>query len=252
MPRQARKRSETGIYHVMLRGINRQTIFHDDEDCLKFIDVMKNIKSKCTFELYAYCLMGNHVHLLLHEKDESVSTIIKRICSSFVYWYNLKYDRFGHLFQERFRSETVEDERYLFTVFRYIHQNPIKAGLVSRPEDYRWSSYNDYFMKRSFIDTTYILNLFSENLPEAVNKFKEFMAQENDDICLDYDEKPRYSDDDILKLIEEKYGVKKGFFHLLEEEKRMNIIRSLKSFKGVSIRQISRVTGISKYKVENA
>ena len=236
----------------MLRGINRQVIFHDDEDCLTFINVIKKKKIRSKFDLYAYCLMGNHVHLLLREKDESVSSIMQRICSSFVYWYNLKYDRNGHLFQERFKSEPVENERYLFTVLRYIHQNPIKAGIVRRIEDYKWNSYHEYFRKNSFIDTCYILNLFSEDLTESLNKYKEFMSQENDDICLDYDEKRRLSDDDLLLLIEEKFGVKKGLFHLLDDETRRNIIRRLKSLNGVSIRQISRVTGVSKYKVENA
>jgi REP element-mobilizing transposase RayT len=115
----------------MLRGINRQAIFADEEDYCKLIETIQRIKEKSGFELYGYCLMGNHVHLLLREARESISVSMQRVCSSFVHWYNRKYDRFGHLFQERYRSEVVEDEAYLLTVLRYIHQNPttIKEGI---------------------------------------------------------------------------------------------------------------------------
>ncbi|MGV8147276.1 MAG: transposase [Alkaliphilus sp.] len=121
MPRQKRKISEIGIYHIMIRGINRQMIFEDDEDYCKFLEVLKTTKEKSEFEIYGYCLMGNHVHLLLREGKESLSKVMQRICSCFVYWYNSKYDRYGHLFQERFKSEVVENEAYLITVLRYIH-----------------------------------------------------------------------------------------------------------------------------------
>ena len=130
MPRQAREKSSSGIYHVMLRGINRQNIFEDDRDRQRFIETILYYKTISNYELYGYCLMDNHIHLLIKEKDESISKAIKRICSSYVYWYNQKYERCGHLFQERYKSEVVETEGYFLTVIRYIHQNPIKAGLV--------------------------------------------------------------------------------------------------------------------------
>ncbi len=107
MPRQARKKSKTGIYHIMVRGINRQNIFEDDEDYSIFIHTIRKNKEKSKFELYGYCIMGNHVHLLSREGKEPLSLTMQRICSSFVFWYNLKYDRVGHLFQERYKSEVV-------------------------------------------------------------------------------------------------------------------------------------------------
>jgi len=127
LARVARERSRTGIYHIMLRGINRQTIFEDNQDRVRFLDTLEEYKDICEFVFYGYCLMDNHVHLLIKETKESVSDIIKRICSSYVYWYNAKYKRCGHLFQERFKSEIVETDSYFLTVLRYIHQNPLKA-----------------------------------------------------------------------------------------------------------------------------
>ena len=125
MPRQARKRAESGIYHVMLRGINQQRIFEDEEDNQRFLQILRECKEIGGFMLLAYCLMGNHVHLLIKEGTESLEQIFKRIGGRFVYWYNVKYQRVGHLFQDRFKSEPVDTDAYLLTVIRYIHQNPV-------------------------------------------------------------------------------------------------------------------------------
>ena len=98
MPRSARKQSKTGVYHIIIRGINKQDIFYDDEDKSVYLDRLSRYKNECLFELYAYCLMSNHVHLLVKETDKSISMIMKKIGTSYVYWYNNKYNRIGHLF----------------------------------------------------------------------------------------------------------------------------------------------------------
>lgn len=252
MPRQARKKSKTGIYHIMLRGINRQTIFEDDADCNKFVETIQRCKGKSKFELYAYCLMGNHVHLLLKEGAESISLIMQRICSGFVFWYNCKYDRYGHLLQERYKSEVVENEVYLLTVLRYIHRNPIKAGISNTVEGYKWSSIHEYIGKQNIIDTEFVLGLFAEEKQTAKKKFVEYISELNDDECLDYEERHRMSDEEVIKLIEEKYEVKRGFLHLLERQKRDIILRYLKMINGITIRQLVRITGVSKAMVEKA
>jgi len=109
----------------MLRGINRQQIFEDAEDCYKFLTILREYKGICEYSVYAYCLMGNHIHLLLKEGTESLEQVFKRVCGKFVYWYNSKYQRVGHLFQDRFKSEPVDSQEYLQTVLRYIHQNDV-------------------------------------------------------------------------------------------------------------------------------
>ena len=140
MPRQARKESCTGIFHVMMRGINHQNIFDDEEDNWQFINTLDRMRlrtddnglpcgTNCTY--YGYCLMTNHFHLLIREREEKVGETVKRIASSYVYYYNKKYGRDGHLFKERFKSEPVNDMAYFVTLLRYIHQNPVKAGIVS-------------------------------------------------------------------------------------------------------------------------
>ena len=95
--------------------------------------ILKECKEISGFEMYAFCLMTNHVHLLLRETDEPLEVVFKRIGSRYAYWYNNKYQRIGHLFQDRFKSENVEDDAYFLTVLRYIIQNPMKAGMEKEP-----------------------------------------------------------------------------------------------------------------------
>lgn len=246
MPRTARQKSESGIYHIMIRGINRQVLFGDDEDRQIFIETLASYKEKSRYRVYAYCLMSNHVHILLKEEEEPLSLIMKRISSSYVYHYNLKYCRCGHLFQERFKSEIVEDESYFLTALRYIHQNPIKANIIGELGDYKWSSYREYIVSRKIVDIDFALDLLSEDRVIAMHKFIDFNNEKNKDKCLEYEVNRRISDVEAreiiknitnVKDIDEIQGLTKGY--------RDEIIKKLKNIEGLSIRQIARISGIS-------
>jgi len=115
MATQARKRSSTGIYHVMLRDIDRKDIFLDDEDRTKFLESIIKAKQKGKFKIYGYCLMDNHIHMLIKE-DEEIGKIIKPITVGYVVWHNKSHERTGHLFQNRYLSEPVETENYFIAV----------------------------------------------------------------------------------------------------------------------------------------
>lgn len=246
MPRGARKKSYSGIYHVMLRGINKQTIFEDEEDNIKFLKVLKECKEKSGFKLFAYCLMGNHLHLLLSEGKEELWQIFRRIGASYVYWYNFKYSRSGHLFQDRFKSEPVEDDRYFLTVLRYIHQNPIKAGLCNKAEGYKWSSYNDYINNSGIADTEYGLSMFFNGRKEAIKLFAEHMGENCKEECLEMEQIcRRITDKEAQEKMSKLCKIKNATeFQKMDVEKRDNNIAILKD-NGLSIRQISRLTGIS-------
>ena len=241
MPRQARKKSETGIYHIMLRGINQQQIFEDSEDFSKFLQVLKDCKAISEFEIYAYCLMGNHIHLLIQEIKEPIEQIMKRIATRFVYWYNIKYQRVGHLFQDRFKSEPVEDDAYFLTVLRYIHQNPIKAGICKKPQDYQHSSYNE------FLDISYLIN--RDFVFDMIDKeqFIVFNNEKTFDKCLDIEDNPliKVTDEQAQRIIE-KYSKCKNVaeFQNLDIKSRDKYLKKFKE-NGLSIRQISRLTGVS-------
>ncbi len=178
MPRKARKKSESGIYHIIMRGINRQNIFEDEKDRTKFIQTIHRFKDKSGYDVYAYCLMANHVHLLLRVGQEPLEQLMRRICGSYVYWYNWKHERIGNLFQDRFKSEPVEDDTYFLTVLRYIHQNPLKAGLVRSIEKYKWSSYNEYINKTNVIDVNFALGMFNNNKKLAIKNYYDILCRQ--------------------------------------------------------------------------
>jgi putative transposase len=246
MPRKGRKKSRSGVYHIMMRGINRQTIFEDDEDRHKFLETLKKYKDISGYELYSYCLMDNHVHLLMREIEEPIAKLIKRISSSYVYWYNVKYERIGHLFQERFKSENVESEAYFLTVLRYIHQNPLKAWLANNVWDCKWTSIYEYVHIVEMVDINLGLRLFSEDRNIALPLFKKYMEQHNHDQCLDDVVRVRLSDCEVKEHLT-KIGIASiSHFQQLEKEERDQVLVMLKGLKGVNLRQLSRITGISK------
>ena len=165
----------------MLRGINRQVVFNCDADKYHFMKVLQECKEVSGFKLHAFCLMSNHIHLLIEPADEPLEIIFKRIGSRYAVWYNRKYQRAGHLFQDRFRSENVETDQYYMTVLRYILQNPMKAGMESKPGNYRWSSYLAYEKGAgSITDTQYATALFGGR-----DQLLDYIRQINDDVALD-------------------------------------------------------------------
>ena len=251
MARQAREKSSTGIYHVILKGQDGRNIFLDDEDRLIFMDKLEKAKQAGGFKLYAYCLMDNHVHLLL-KVGEAVGESIKRITVGYVQLHNNKYGRSGHLFQNRFSSEAVEDDRYLLTVLRYIHRNPLKAGLIRRLEEYPWSSYasivRSYQAKKSeekLLDRQIIRDYF----PKKAD-FISFSEEDNEDQCLEIRTKSRLSDQELIAVLQ-----KNSEYNNLgncEKPKRDQLIRQIHEETGSSIRQLSRVLGLGKMIIEQA
>lgn len=248
MARQPRQKSESGIYHVMLKGIDGRNIFMHEGDRKKFIDQVLQAKEKDNFSLLAYCLMDNHVHLLLEESEE-LGTTMKRITVGYVLWHNNQYGRSGHLFQNRYLSEAVETDQYLMTVARYIHQNPVKAGMVDQAISYSWSSYQQYIDaysgKITGINPERIMVYF-----KTKNDFEAFMNMQKDDKCLGYKGEKRIADDELADIIREKYRVQVG--QKMVKEKLKALVQEIYANERTNIRQLARVLGLSKGMVERA
>ena len=132
MPRVARTKSASGIYHVVMRGVGRQLIFEDDDDRRALLEKLGKLSDEGCLTVYAWCLMSNHFHLLIKEGCEPIASAMKRLGVSYAMRFNLKTGRVGHVFQDRFSSEPVESDEYFLTVVRYIHNNPQKAGMCAR------------------------------------------------------------------------------------------------------------------------
>ena len=248
MPRNSRNKSSTGIYHVMLRGIDKRKIFLDNEDRYFFIEKMIEAKEKGGFDLYAYCLMDNHVHLLIKESEE-LGTSVKRITVGYVGWHNNKYGRVGHLFQNRYASEVVEKDGYLLTVLRYIHQNPIKAGIVKDIEEYLWSSYKEYINYYSNKDYKIKADMISGYF-NCQKAFEDYMRQENTDKCIEYNENNKLTEVELKELMLEKVDINK--LKTLSKKERNSIIKTIYTETEVSIRQLSKVLGLGKAIIESA
>ncbi|MDR1187895.1 MAG: transposase [Bifidobacteriaceae bacterium] len=140
MPRSGRPISESGVYHAVTRGVNKRTIFTDDADYRRYLALATEAADRFGMSVLVYALMPNHVHLLLGDKDSQISAFFQRLNSCYAKWFNWRHDRVGHLFQGRFKAFPVNDDAYLAAVIRYIHRNPVKAGLAHAAGDYPWSS----------------------------------------------------------------------------------------------------------------
>ena len=162
VPRQRRTISKTSIYHIIMRGIDKQDIFYNDKDKEFILNQLSKVKKKFNLEIYAYCLMYNHIHLVFRVEKNLLSKSIQSLGIRYSQYFNKKYDRSGTFFESRFRSKTVEDKKYFLDVCRYVHRNPEKAG-ISTVEDWRWSSYNEYVTKEKIINKRVLLYYFDDD-----------------------------------------------------------------------------------------
>jgi len=226
----------------MLRGINRQTIFEDSEDSETFLKTIGIYKAQTECQIYAYCLMKNHIHLLLKIDEDEIGSFMRKTGAKYVYWYNWKYNRVGGLFQDRYKSEVVEDNSYFLTVLRYIHQNPVKAGLCKKVEEYAESSYNEYIQPKDnqLTDIEFVLSIINKQ------EFIQYNNETNDDKCLEIQELHRINDNDAKQLILKiSKCTNTTEFQGLELSRRDKYLAKLKEER-LSIRQIERLTGINR------
>lgn len=178
MARKPRIQFEGAFYHIIVRGNQRQDIFLDEADRRQYLERLQRYKNKCDFLLYAYVLMTNHVHLLIETPKDPISRIMQMINFTYTQYFNKKYGKVGHLFQGRYKSYLCDKDNYLLSLLRYIHNNPVRAGLAEDAGAYAWSSNADYLKgTKGIVDTDKVLRLFSENPGIARRKYAEFMTE---------------------------------------------------------------------------
>lgn len=177
MARKPRIEFEGAFYHIIVRGNQRQDIFLDETDRCHYLDRLHRYRNKCGFILYAYVLMTNHVHLLIETPSDPISRIMQMINFTYTQYFNRKYAKVGHLFQGRYKSYICDKDSYLLSLVRYIHNNPVRSGLVEDASAYRWSSHVDYVKgTKGLVDTDKVLRLLSERPGIARRKYAEFMT----------------------------------------------------------------------------
>ncbi|GHU61641.1 hypothetical protein AGMMS49983_01720 [Clostridia bacterium] len=246
MPRQERVRSESGIYHIIIRGINKQLIFEEESDYRRFLSILRRVKSRTDIKLFAYCILGNHAHLLLKEGGESVSETMQRICVMYAVYFNEKYGRTGHLFQNRYVSGAVDDNNYFLSVLIYILQNPVKAGLCKTPNKYIWSSYRDMTKRNELIDLKELAELVNPDV--VANGLRRPCSIEVDEF--DTRKRMRYSDAEATRLLQSTTDIANiTDFQSRPRDAQILAVILLRNAR-IPLRQLSRITGVSKGVIE--
>lgn len=181
MARKPRIHYYGAVNHVIARGNNKEKIFYESADKAKYLELLKKYRDKYDFSLYSYALMDNHLHLLIEVKDVPLYRIMQPIQLSYTQYFNKKYSRVGHVFQQRYKAMLCGRDDYLLTLIKYIHTNPARAGL-SPSLDYEWSSHKDYVRGESdLVSTGFVLNFFGEDLKYAVKNYLQYMQDEKEE-----------------------------------------------------------------------
>ena len=182
MPRKTRKLilCDNGVYHVINRGNNKQTLFRDEKDYIKFKRIVAFYKKKFQFQLFHYCLMVNHFHLLLRiGKAGTLPRMMQGISQTYAKYHRERYGNVGYLFQGRYKSMFIEKDEYLLECGRYIERNPLRAGLVSELSEYKWFSYNYYARgdSDSLITPDILYTTFGHTTPKRKQSYIKYVAE---------------------------------------------------------------------------
>ncbi len=248
MARQARIESSTEIYHVLLRGNNRNWIFEDSNNKRKFLKLLNKQVDDGLIDLVAWCIMDNHVHLVLKAGLKNLNIAMKKTNTSYAVNYNLKNKLEGHVFQDRFKSQPVEDDNYLIQVIRYVHNNPVKAGIVSNVQEYEWSSYGTYIseeMGNNYPEMKLVMDYFDNKK----DLFREYHLDTdfNDyiDTKEDLENFKHQKIELILKEINEKYGICNGYEMIRNPLIKKELIEKMIIGSGFSLRKIANYLEVS-------
>ena len=179
MARKPRIHFPEAVYHVILRGNAGQNVFREDQDFLRFYRLIEEGRKRYAHRIHAFCLMPNHVHLVIQVGETPLSRIIQNLSQRYTSWINRKHEKSGHVFQGRYKAIVIDADSYLLELIRYIHLNPVRAGLVSLPEHYPWSSDDSYKdeSKHSWVTTDWVLSQFSDNRNHARKRYKKFLYE---------------------------------------------------------------------------
>ncbi len=246
MARISRQNLLSLYFHVIVQGINKEYIFSTIEMMNKYRNLLKQNIQQSDVKLLAYCIMSNHAHMLMYAEDiQEMSKIMQKINTSFARFYNIKKNRVGFVFRDRFYTQQILSKRQLYNCLAYIHNNPVKAGMVKYPGDYKYSSYNEWIGKKVIIDPMSAELVYGEE-KQTIDEFKkmhfnnEILDIEDTIESIDYNEIIAKYENNEESTIEEI--VKK-------EEVLREIVCELREKSNLSIRQISSILKINRPKI---
>ncbi len=251
MPRKSREYSTSKVYHVIFRGNDKQDVFYDDQDKYVFLDKIKESKKRFDYKVYSYCLMNNHIHLVIRVKDELLSKSMHNLGTRYSMYFNKKMDRRGHLFENRYLSKKVENITYFLNLCKYVHRNPENAN-IEKTTNYKWSSFQEYIKRTDrIIDSKVLLYYFNNDIEELKKYTLKDDKKEIINNFADLELIKKLDEEDVINIIKEKFNLEKASdVSLLEQDKMSKVIRELKEIEGTSLSQIARITKVSRYKIK--
>ena len=239
--RTGRIMSESSTYHIVQKGAGGQILFESDFDRLRYLKILDNCldNSKCT--LYAWCLMSNHVHLLIRSELEQLSYVMHGIGTSYAMYFNTRHGHDGPVFQDRFYSEPVETDEHFLAAIRYIHNNPMVVG-IGKPWSYNWSSYWEYINKPQRTETSFALDILG-----GVKEFEHFSEQPDTfQSTIDHEIRTRLDDESAYRIAKEIFlPLKPREIKLVAIDERRKLLEKLRDA-GIGVSQASRITGLGK------
>ena len=252
MTRQRRKISNSKVYHVIVKGIDDQDIFYDNQDRRYFLKQILNLKKEINYDVYSYCLMTNHIHMVIKSEAKVLSKIMQSLMIRYVYYFNSRYERSGTLVQNRFKSKCVENQKYFLEVCRYIHRNPEKAGMA-KTQNYKWSSYQEYLGEEKIINKKVLLHYFNNDISEFV-KYKTNLTVEDIENLYDYAEyeiRNRLLDEEVIQIIMKKFEIFEVkdvviFFKNKNRKELEKALQVIKNIKGTNKSQVARILRINR------
>ena len=247
MPRIARKDSQSKFYHIMVQGNNKEYIFNKKEDMKKYQRLIKEKLENSNIMILAYCIMNNHAHFLIYCEDEIyLSKYMQRLNTSYARLYNKENERLGYVFRDRFRSQDILTERQLYNCLRYIHNNPVKAGMVKDVSEYEYSSYNE-FLKETNIITEESIKLLFDDIDNYKTQFKLIHNNCIDEDFIDEDDKT-IDISTFLEEFEKKYNRK--IEEVSQDRKFLKrVINDAREQTNVTIVELAEKLNVSKSKV---
>jgi hypothetical protein len=253
MPRSNRQISPNGVNHCIMRGINKQDIFLDTQDKKKFKSEIIKTKEKYKYKIYAYVIMPNHVHMIVKTDKNQLPEIMCSLLTRYSSYFNKKYERVGHVFQDRYCNKNIEDETYLKNAMQYIHFNPEKAGICKTAE-YEYSSYKEYINteQAKLTDVKDILLLYDSKCEkQAIEMFikqnKEKQKEREDFNLTEYEMQNKLTDEQLINIIYNELKIDNivNMQRIRKNYIKEDIIKILE-IRGTCVNQISRVTGINR------
>lgn len=248
MARLARRIAASGYYHVILKGNGGRILFENDSDKLFFLRLLEKYGAEHKVEYLAWCLMSNHIHLLIHDTSNQMGMAMHDICGLYAAYYNRTNDHVGRVFQNRYTSRAIETDNYLLEVVRYIHQNPVRAK-ITQSLDFPWSSYDEYISGGTITSTKMILEMLG-----GVDGFREYCSNFDSEVTqmIENYSVGRLTDEEALEHAKRILG--ESLFkrlNQLERHDRDDCLCAL-ARNGLTVSQIARITGIGRSIVQRA